>query len=149
MTPGVRHRALEVYYYYYYYYYYSVALFSECKRKNVNVNWYYLLQPSRNGHATELFFFFGAMPDDATESVVTHSSKLQPSIICKPQLQPLRSAALVHNFMTLQSRMKVQVSLEITWFSVLYVPQPRTRASPAKGKSFTTMTTVVSYESLS
>ena len=31
------------------------------------------------------------MPDDdATESVTTHSSRLQPSIIHMPQLQPLR-----------------------------------------------------------
>ena len=37
------------------------------------------------------------MPDDATESVATHSSRLQPSIICMPQLQPLCSAALVPN----------------------------------------------------
>ena len=36
--------------------------------------------------------FWGAMPDDATESVATHSSRLQPSIICMPQLPPWCSA---------------------------------------------------------
>ena len=50
------------------------------------------------------------MPDDATESLATHSSRLQPSIICMPQLQPWFSAALV----TLKSGMKAQVSLETT-----------------------------------
>ena len=34
------------------------------------------------------------MSDDATESAATNNSKLQPSIICMPQLQPQRSAAL-------------------------------------------------------
>ena len=59
------------------------------------------------------------MPDDATESVVTHSSRLQPSIVCLLQLHPWCSAALVLKFTTLQSwnqgwTMKVQVSLETT-----------------------------------
>ena len=35
------------------------------------------------------------MPDDATEGVIEHSSRLQS--ICIPQLQPLCSAALVPN----------------------------------------------------
>ena len=54
------------------------------------------------------------MPDDATESAATHSSRLQPSIICMPQLQPWSSAALVPKFTTLKSGMKAQVSLETT-----------------------------------
>ena len=33
-------------------------------------------------------YFYGAMLGDATESVATHNSKLQPSIICMAQLQP-------------------------------------------------------------
>ena len=37
------------------------------------------------------------MPDDATESVAEHSSRLQPSINLHAQLQPLCSAALVPN----------------------------------------------------
>ena len=49
---------------------------------------------------------------DATESLATHSSRLQPSIICMPQLQPWFSAVLVTKFMTLKSLMKAQVSLE-------------------------------------
>ena len=48
------------------------------------------------------------MPDDATESVATHSSRLQPSIICTPQLLPWCSAALVPKFT--KSGMKAQVS---------------------------------------
>ena len=35
-----------------------------------------------------LFYFWSATPDDVTESVATHSLRLQPSIICMPQLQP-------------------------------------------------------------
>ena len=54
------------------------------------------------------------MPDDTNESVATHSSRLQPSIICMPQLQPRCLAALVPKFMTLKSGMKVQVSLKTT-----------------------------------
>ena len=54
------------------------------------------------------------MPDDATESVATHSSRLQPSIICMPQLQPWCLAALVLKFTTQKSWMKAQVSLETT-----------------------------------
>ena len=37
------------------------------------------------------------MPDDATEGVAEHSSRLQPSISLHAQLQPSRSAALVPN----------------------------------------------------
>ena len=37
------------------------------------------------------------MPDDATEGVTEHSSRLQPSINLHAQLQPLCSAALVPN----------------------------------------------------
>ena len=33
------------------------------------------------------------MLDDVTEIVATHSSRLQPSLICMPQLQPWCSAA--------------------------------------------------------
>ena len=47
------------------------------------------------------------------ERVATHSSRLQPSITCMPQLQPLCSAALVSKFTTLRSAMKAQVSFEI------------------------------------
>ena len=43
-----------------------------------------------------------------------HSSKLQPSIICMPQLQPWCSAALVPKLTTLKSGMKAQVNLETT-----------------------------------
>ena len=54
------------------------------------------------------------MPDDTTENMVTHSSRLQPSISCMFQLQPLYSAALVPNLITLRSGMKAQVKLETT-----------------------------------
>ena len=54
------------------------------------------------------------MPDDATERLATHSSRLQPSIICMPQLQPWCSAALVPKFTTLKSGMNAQDSLEST-----------------------------------
>ena len=54
------------------------------------------------------------MPDDATEIVATHSSRLQPSVICMLQLQPWCSAALVPKFTILKSEMKAQVSLEMT-----------------------------------
>ena len=54
------------------------------------------------------------MPDDTSESVATHSSGLQPSIICTPQLQPWCSEALIPKFMTLKSVMKAQVSSETT-----------------------------------
>ena len=43
----------------------------------------------------------GAIPDDATESVATHSSRLQPSAICMPQLQAWCLAALVPKLMRL------------------------------------------------
>ena len=51
------------------------------------------------------------MPDDANETVTIHSSSLQPSIICMPQLKPWCLAVLVP---TLKSGMKTQVSLETT-----------------------------------
>ena len=54
------------------------------------------------------------MPDDATESVATHSSRLLPSISRMPQLQPRCSAALVPKFSTMNSGMKAQASLETT-----------------------------------
>ena len=57
-------------------------------------------------------YLCGATPDDATESVTSHSSRLQPSIICLPQLQPWYSAALVTIFTTRESGMKAQVNLE-------------------------------------
>ena len=81
---------------------------------NVNVNCWFLLEPSQKSHAIELSYFCGALPDDATESVATHSSRLQPSIICMPQLQLWCSAALVPKFTTLKSGTKAQVSLETT-----------------------------------
>ena len=59
-------------------------------------------------------YFCGARPYDATESVATHSSRLQPSIIYMSQLQPWCSAALVPKFPTLKSGVKAQVSLETT-----------------------------------
>ena len=52
-------------------------------------------------------YFCGFLSDDVTESF-----RLQPSIICMPQLQALRFAGLVPKFMTLKSGMMVQVSLE-------------------------------------
>ena len=70
------------------------------------------MEPSGKSHEIELSLFLGAMPDDVTESVATHSSRLQPSIICMPQLQLWWSAALVPKFKTLKSGMKAQVSLE-------------------------------------
>ena len=54
------------------------------------------------------------MPDDTTESVATHSTRLQPSIFRMPQLQSWCSAALVPKFTTLKSGMKAQVRLETT-----------------------------------
>ena len=48
-------------------------------------------------HAFELTLFLWHMPVDATEGVAEHSSRLQPSSICMPQLQSLCSAALVPN----------------------------------------------------
>ena len=54
------------------------------------------------------------MPDDATEIVATHSSRLQPSVICMLQLRPWCLAALVPKFTVLKSEMKAQVSLEKT-----------------------------------
>ena len=36
--------------------------------------------PSRESHAIELTLFMWHMPDDATEGVAEHSSRLQPSI---------------------------------------------------------------------
>ena len=59
-------------------------------------------------------YFCGAIPNTATESVATHSLRLQPSIICKSQLQPWCSAALVPKFTTLKSGIKAQVTLETT-----------------------------------
>ena len=58
-------------------------------------------------------YFFGALPDDVNESVATHSSRLQPSIICMPQLQTWCLVALVSKFTTLKSGMKAQVGHEI------------------------------------
>ena len=52
--------------------------------KNVNVNLYFPMEPSRKSHAVELSLF-GVMPDDATERVATNSSRLRPSMICMPQ----------------------------------------------------------------
>ena len=49
------------------------------------------------------------MPDDATEGVAEHSSRLQPSINLHAPLQPLCSAALVPN--VLPEGMKAQVGL--------------------------------------
>ena len=68
--------------------------------------------------------FHGATPNDTPKSVATQSSRLQPSVICTPQVQPSCSTALVPNFSTLKSGMKGQVSLETiiyraSWFSVL------------------------------
>ena len=57
-------------------------------------------------------FCGGSTPDEATESVATHSSSLQSSIICMPQLQPLCSAALIPKFMKLG--MKARVSFKTT-----------------------------------
>ena len=74
-------------------------------------------------------YFCGTTPDDATESVATHSSKLQPSIICMPQLQPWCSAALVPKFTTLTSGQPWDNDLA-SWFSVLHWPP--TRASGGK-----------------
>ena len=42
------------------------------------------MEPSRKTGVMQLnwVYFCGAMPDDATEGVAIHSSRLQPSIIC-------------------------------------------------------------------
>ena len=90
--------------------------------------WYFLMEPQKN-LANEVFIC-GASPDDASESVATHSSRLQLSIICMPQLQPWCSAALVPKF----ARMKAQVSLETTIepHDVILWTQPR--ASQLEGK---------------
>ena len=48
------------------------------------------MEPSRKSHAKlNRVHFCGAMPYDITENVATHSSRLQPSINCIPQLQVL------------------------------------------------------------
>ena len=39
---------------------------------------------SRQSHAMELTLFLWHLPDDTTESITEHSSRLQPSINCKP-----------------------------------------------------------------
>ena len=39
-----------------------------------------MARPSRQSHAIVLTLFLWHMPDDATEGVVKHSSRLQPSI---------------------------------------------------------------------
>ena len=65
----------------------------------------------QKNHATELSFFCGEMPDDATESVATHSTRLQPSIISCPSYS---LDAMVPKFTTLKSGMEAQVSLETT-----------------------------------
>ena len=46
------------------------------------------MEPSRKSHAIGLRFFSVAQcqNDDAIESVATHSSRLQPTIISMPQL---------------------------------------------------------------
>ena len=48
------------------------------------------------------------MSDDTTESVATHSSRLQPSIICMPQLPPwcqLETINLVVKLIQIQLKM--------------------------------------------
>ena len=72
------------------------------------LNWYFSMEPSRKIWV----YSHGATPEDALESVATHSLRLQPSIICIPQLQP--SAALVPKFMTMRSEMKAEISFETT-----------------------------------
>ena len=50
------------------------------------------------------------MPDDATDGVAEHSSRLQPSIICMPQLHHLCSAAALVPNVYYPERMKALVS---------------------------------------
>ena len=82
---------------------------------NVNVNWYFLMEPSRKCHAFELnLFLWRNARGRHWKCGYTHSSRLQPSSICMPQLQSWCSAALVPKFTTLKSGMKAQVSFETT-----------------------------------
>ena len=75
------------------------------------------------------------MPDDATENMATHRSRLQPSIISMSQLQPLCLAAPILKFTTLKSGMKTRVILETTIEPHDLVTLTRTLASQAKGKT--------------
>ena len=106
-------------------------------RVNVNVNWNFLMEPSRKSHAIELRLFLWHNAIWCTESVATHSSRLQPSIICMTKLQHWCSAALVPKVMTLKSEMKAQVSIETTiepHDSVYVLPRTQTRVSRANDK---------------
>ena len=46
-------------------------------------------------HAIELSSFPGHTPGDTIKSVAEHSSMLQPSISCMPQLQPVCTVPMV------------------------------------------------------
>ena len=86
---------------------------SKCK---LNVNLYFSKESSRKSHAIELILYMWHYARWCHWKcyVATYSSKLQPSIICMPQLQPWCLAALVTKFTTLKSGMKAQVSCETT-----------------------------------
>ena len=74
------------------------------------------------------------MPDDATESVTTHSSRLQPSGTALTS--GTTSAGLVPKFTTLKSGMTAQVFHDNDWASWSSVhSRTQTRTSQAKGKS--------------
>ena len=62
-------------------------------------------------------YISGAVADGATESVATHSSRLQPSIIWKFQLQPWCSAVPLYDPERIET--KTQVSFETTSSLVL------------------------------
>ena len=90
----------------------SHEFFSVFWTTNVNVNWYFLMEPSRKCHAFELNLFLWL---DARgrrwKCGYIHSSKLQPSIIGMPQSW---CSAALPKFTTLKSGMKAQVSFETT-----------------------------------
>ena len=53
----------------------------------------WMVKECRESFVMQIFCF--ATPDDVTESVDTQELRLQPSIVCMPQLQPSCSAVLL------------------------------------------------------
>ena len=78
-------------------------------------------------------YFCGALPDDATKILVTHSLRLQPSIIRIPLV----------TYFAMKARVIFETTIEP--HDLAYYSRLKPRSSQAKGKSLTIKTTVVSF----